>query len=388
MNALQKTLLSMIRTVLWNEPFSTEEGITDEERYHEAARYSLVGFLSEKMDDFCKEDSVTRKKWSKGALADYQKSLRVLAAQVSLCELLGERNIKPVFLKGMASAWYYPNPLLRQIGDIDFLVPPEKYDECCRILENQGYMRGQDTIRHLQYQKQGITYEFHRYFSHNRTGFDKAVDQILYDGCRNCIVRNVDGKKFYVLPDEFYGLALLEHMKHHLSDGMGFRQYTDWIVYADRVLNDSAWNHFFSELVRKCGLEQLAKAMTKTAQIYLGLRKDGISWCADVEDGLCEKIIQYIFSCDNFGVSSEGKEATHLIGNIFRTGFFRSVDFSATCHFPIAKKILILRPFAWIYQLLRWGLVGTCKLIRSRDRGPLSMKELNGHRQLLKDLGV
>ncbi len=391
MNALQKTLLSMIRTVLWNEPFSGEEGITDEERYQEAVRYSLVGFLSGKINEFCKEDSATRKKWSKGALADYQKSLRMLAAQVSLCDILGEHNIKPVFLKGMASAWYYPDPLLRQIGDIDFLVPPEKFDECCKILENKGYERGRDLIRHLEFHKQGIEYECHRYFSDNNSSFDKAEDEILYEGCRNCITRNIDGKKFYVLPDAVYGLVLLGHMKHHLYEGMGFRQYIDWIIYADRFLNDSTWRNTFSELAQKCGLEQLAKVMTKTAQMYLGLRKDRISWCIDVKGELCEKLLHYIFSCDNFGISSEGKEATHIVGNYYRQGLFRTIrtiDDYATTHIPIAKKIPILRPFAWVYQLFRWGIVGTYKLLKKSNRGSLSMKELNSHKQLLKDLGV
>ena len=388
MDALKRTVLSMIKTTLWGEPFSREEGITDEDKLREALRYELVGFLSGRLDDFCRDDATVRNRWSKRALADYHKSLRVLAAQASLCSILGEYAIKPVFLKGMASAWYYPNPLLRHIGDIDFLVPPEQFDECCRVLEKNGYERGHDGTRHLAFEKRGLEYECHRYFSLNASDFDRAEDEMLYEGCRNCITRDIDGKKYYALPDVQYGLVLLEHMKHHLYDGMGFRQYIDWVVYADRVLDDAAWGNIFSGMARKSNLERLAKVMTKTAQLYLGLRKDGITWCDDVEEEICIRLIQYIFSCGNFGVPSEGKEEAHIIGNIYRKGLFRSLDASATTHIPISKKLVFLRPIAWLYQVLRWGVNGVLRLLAKGDGGSVSVKELNRQKNLLKDLGV
>lgn len=388
MDAIQRTVLSMIKTTLWDEPFSREEGVTDEDKLREALRYELVGFLSGRLDDFCRDDAAVRNRWSKRAVADYHKSLRVLAAQASLRSILEAYDIKPVFLKGMASAWYYPNPLLRHIGDIDFLVPPEQFDECCRVLDNNGYARGCDNIRHLAFEKHGLEYECHRYFSLNTSSFDRAEDEMLYDGCRNCVTRDVDGKKYYALPDAQHGLVLLEHMKHHLYEGMGFRQYIDWVVYADKVLDDAFWENTFSCMARKSNLERLAKVMTKTAQLYLGLRKDGMTWCDEVGEKTCARVIRYIFSCDNFGVASERKEGAHIIGVIFRKGFIRSLDVRATNHIPLAKKFVILRPIAWLYQVLRWGIIGPFKLLIKGEGDSVSLKELNRQKKLFKDLGV
>lgn len=387
MDGLQKTVLSMIKTELWGEPFCPEEGVSDKDMFGEASRYGLVGFLSDKLDDFCRDDAETRKKWSKRALADYYKSLRVLDAQASLCDILREHEIKPVIMKGMASAWYYPDPMLRQIGDIDFIVPPGKFDECCRVLEENGYERGEDVERHLEYEKQGLEYECHRYFSMNESDKDRTVDEILYAGCAKCVTRDVAGKKYYAHPDDYYGLVLLQHTKHHLFGGMGFRQFIDWVVYADKVLDDAMWEKTFSGRIRECGFEMLAKVMTKTAQNYLGLKKDGITWCDDADDEICERLIQYIFACDNFGVSSEDDEAVHRMGTIFRAGFFRSFDKAALDHVPVARKHAVLRPIAWGYQILRWAINGPRKLMK-RDEGSVSVEELKRQKKLMKDLGV
>ena len=387
MDALQKTVLAMIKTALWGDPFCLEEGVSDEDRFNEASRYELAGFLSGKLDDFCRDDPAVRKKWSKKAFADYYKSMRVLTAQDCLCNILGEHHIRPVFLKGMASAWYYPDPMLRQIGDVDFLVPPGEFDECCRVLEHSGFEKAGGDERHLAYEKQGLEYECHRYFSFNATEQDRTVDEMLYEGCGKCVTRDVDGKKYYALPDAHHGLALLEHMKHHLRDGMGFRQYIDWVVYADKVLTDGVWENTFSPMARRSGLERMAKVMTKTAQIYLGLRRDGITWCDDAEDEVCERLIRYIFLCDNFGVTSEDNQVAGGVGNLFRVGFFRVLDRAAVEHMPIAKKHVVLRPAAWLYQILRWGTRGPYKLLKY-DAGSLPVGELKSQRKLLKDLGV
>ena len=107
-----------------------------------------------------------------------------------------------------------------------------------------------------------------------------------------------------------------------------------------------------------------------------------------MEEETCVRLIRYIFSCDNFGVASEKKEGAHIIGDIYRKGFLRSLDAKATRRIPLAKKFVILRPVAWFYQVLRWGVNGAFKLLIKGDGGSVSVKELNRQKKLLKDLGV
>ena len=59
----------------------------------------------------------------------------------TITELLNQRNIYPVFLKGAGHLLdgLYSNPGERIMGDIDFLVPEKDYLVSARLLESQGY---------------------------------------------------------------------------------------------------------------------------------------------------------------------------------------------------------------------------------------------------------
>ncbi len=61
---------------------------------------------------------------------------------------LSEHKIPYVIIKGMASAAYYPDPFLRAMGDVDFLVPKEKLEETKKLLLEQGYKTNENSNHH------------------------------------------------------------------------------------------------------------------------------------------------------------------------------------------------------------------------------------------------
>ena len=112
------------------------------------------------------------------------KYMKLLFEQDKLIKLFDANDIPCVILKGCAAAKYYPKPHLRAMGDVDFLVPRDRFDEASLILESNNYIyrygKGADgkrpkNERHFGYSKNGVSFEMHHHFS--STGFD--VDEIL-----------------------------------------------------------------------------------------------------------------------------------------------------------------------------------------------------------------
>ena len=64
-------------------------------------------------------------RWEQKAVAAVGNSIRVTCQHEALHTWLTESEIPYVVLKGCSSAHYYPEPLLRAMGDVDFLVPKE-----------------------------------------------------------------------------------------------------------------------------------------------------------------------------------------------------------------------------------------------------------------------
>ena len=98
----------------------------------------------------------------------------MLHGQTQLVKLFEEAGIPLVILKGTAAAMYYPEPFRRMMGDVDFLVPQDRFDDAARLMEANGYkafhelQKQLDTprrSRHIEFCKDEIEYELHHHFS-------------------------------------------------------------------------------------------------------------------------------------------------------------------------------------------------------------------------------
>lgn len=126
--------------------------------------------------------------------------MRLLHEQDKLLKLLEANNISCVILKGCTAAMYYPKPYLRSMGDVDFLVRQDQFDDAIGLMESNGYVciegKGEDGRlkkgdRHLGYSKNGIEFELHHHFS--SAGFD--IDDILE--------KAIDKREFYTCFQEY-----------------------------------------------------------------------------------------------------------------------------------------------------------------------------------------
>lgn len=77
-------------------------------------------------------DNQIKQKWFQKTAAQLYVYTQIQGEQAALVQLFRENHIPMAILKGMAAAVYYPQPELRALGDVDFLVQKDDFQHCQR----------------------------------------------------------------------------------------------------------------------------------------------------------------------------------------------------------------------------------------------------------------
>lgn len=278
---------------------------------------------------------------------------RYCHAQDELSDLLKKNNIAFVVIKGSASAIYYRDPTLRNMGDIDILVSQESYDLTKKLLASSDYVEVRDNGRHSVFKKDKFIFEVHHHFSH-----EIDLENWIVNGLDNREHASIDGHDFPMLSKLANGLVLLDHFRRHLQAAIGLRQAIDWMMYVYRNLDDEFWIKYFKPVVQEKGMEKLAVTLTRMCQLYLGL-PNNISWCNCGDEELCRLILDSTLSTGNFGSKSGAGKTIESVGVTFmREGFFSRLQHAGERNWGAYKSHHFLKPLCWIYQLLRYVLRG------------------------------
>ena len=324
-------------------------------------------------------------KWQIPVAQNKVRFLQILNEQTKLVQLFAGADIPLVILKGCAAAMYYSVPLYRAMGDIDFIVPPERFDEAVALMEENGYAYTKECARHSEYRKNGVILELHKRYSD--LGWD--IEPLILDGLSKAVMREIYGKQFPTLPTEINGLVLLDHIRMHLYNGIGIRQIIDWMMYVHSCLNDdTVWEERFAPLVRAAGLETFALTVTKMCKRWFGL-PDHITWCDNADDETARQLLEMVFDFGNFG-RKEKKEDRQMEGfmmEVSRSGLFHYLQSTGEVTWKAYQKHHFLRPFAWIYQAFRIGKHGIVALFRG-ERSKLQTDHAKEMVEFHKKLGI
>lgn len=328
---------------------------------------------------------------------DQQQTMEIVSNNVLIFyhhELLHQwmkaKEIPYVVLKGCASAAYYPDPLLRSMGDVDFLVPVSRMEEAGRVLEAHGLVPWEkEHISHVVYRSEEMHFEMHfRPAGMPEGKAGKLAEAYLSDVFETAQTKPV-GESTMTLPSPFHhGLVLLLHATHHMTgEGIGLRHLCDWAVF-ENGFSDEAFCEIFEEKLKAIGLWQFARVLTQIAVKYLGAQRR--SWVGDADD-VADFLMEDILSSGNFGVkdadrdqemlfiSDRGKDGVGRTG--MRTQFVRSVNKIVYDKFPAAGKNKLLLVWGWIVCGTRYSvrvLLGKRKNLLGRDilQGASQRREL------------
>ncbi len=290
-------------------------------------------------------------------------NVTVDACHASLHSVLKKAGIPYTIIKGCASARYYPDPLMRSMGDVDFLIRPDDFEKADAALKAEGYIPNEKPHAfHAGYVKNNCRFEMHT--EPAGVPYAAAGEKVreylnsVFDDAREA------SSQFgtIALPSDFHhGLILLLHTSHHLTgEGVGLRHLCDWAVFVNSM-SEEKFLDLFEEKLRAIGLWKFAQTLTRLAITYLGCPEK--KW-AQADSETVDGLMADTFSGGNFGqknpdrshesliISSRGKDGIGKTSMIKQ--FFISVNDVLYTKNKIYRKFKILLPFGWIFFCSRY----------------------------------
>lgn len=315
------------------------------------------------------------------------------AEHSELHELMTANDIPYVVMKGFASAMYYPEPSLRSMGDVDFLVRLEDLEKAGKALEGAGFVIDhgeEEDNKHIAYHRPPMSiWELHRTVNGIPSG-DVGV-RIKAEMDRAIAASELVSKEDVAcrVPNKLHhGLIMLLHTASHLtSEGVGLRHLCDWVMFASS-LSDVEFREIFEKKLRDFGLWRFAQVLTLLGINYLGAPKR--VWAMEaieshkVDDDILSGLMNDIFSGGNFGTKDRNRyreikyisdrgERTVSSGGILRQGF-RTMNQKVFADYRTIKKHKALLPIGYIAESGKYlGLLITGK------------RKSSGTKQMLKE---
>ena len=378
-------LLELVKATLFNTTPHLPEETDWDEVLLEAKHQAVLALAAPSVP---KEEA---HKWKPYVYQNTAHYMQVLHCQKQLIHQFDTAGIPLVILKGTAAAIYYPSPIQRTMGDIDFLVPQDQFDVARELMEESGYAArygSDEDSRHIGFAKHGIVFEMHRFFS----SFGLDIEPAIMGGFSRRQNASVLGCEFPMLPTLENGLVLLAHIRQHILEeqySLGLRQVIDWMMYVHVHISVDGWKDAFMKLARQYKLDTLAATVTSICKKRLGI-PDDVDWAAD--EATVEELFVRIMASGNFSAKKDRKELRDkpvqtAVMNLKEHGVFRYLQWAGKENWKATRRYQILIPFAWIYQVFHFIAKG---LGRIRKGKPLieEMAEGKKNNEFLGRLGI
>lgn len=271
-------LLALVRAGLWDRydeamasafPLSAESW---ERVFLLARRQTVTGIafrgLGYLPDDMAPSMGLMAK-WMAHADRIEQSNLAVNEALAKICRQLKDSGDKVVLQKGPGVAIMYPEPLLRECGDIDLFFP-ENDASSDPLKDIPGATKERKPDGSWEYNVDGVTVEVHSHLVDILSpGAARCVRQLISEKGYDRV--SIGGCEVLVPAPEVNLLLLSSHiLKHALGVGIGLRQFCDMAVayryYADRINPQE-----MIEIYRKTGLDRWEAVLEDFLSEYLAV---------------------------------------------------------------------------------------------------------------------
>ena len=398
MEKAQKVLIKLLARELFGKMYKIEQlsAVEWNEVFSEAQQQAVLRIAYNAASKLSVPD-VVRSKWQIAALNNLRNNIIVVNNHILLHNWLKAAGIPYVILKGCSSAYYYPSPIDRAMGDVDFLVNKSDLERAGEILETNGLKPWEvDHICHIVYRRPKMHLEMHFDLSgvpHGKLG--NLVHKYIEDIFEKSFISNtVNGSM--CLPSKFHhGLIILLHTSHHLTgEGIGLRHLCDWAVFLDSCSNEE-FKELFENRFKAIGMWKFASVLSTICIKYLGCKPKPCLMNIDTE--LSKQLIEDILFGGNFGkkdsdrgfegriISDRGKSG--IKGRKMITNYIHSINDVVYAYWSIAKKHRIILPFGWFF----FGFRRAYRIVIGKRKKPKIIKSVNAavkRRNLYYGLGI
>lgn len=359
----QKTVLSLLGRNLFSASFEIDQSVDWRQVAKEAKAQAVFSIVFNNYKDFPLDDDLAAK--IRSMLMKYAMSnTACFRNHTYLHNLMTKNGIAYCVVKGAASAAFYPDPIQRSMGDVDFYVHPDDIDRAREVFQGEGFAF--DDINHpthIVMRSEGRHFEMHFNPVAYHEGWVGEIMKEYWSDIRESAVLNENEFSVFYGPSKFHhGFILLTHLEHHLvHEGIGLRHFCDWAVFVDSLSNDEFKSMFESRL-KRIGLFRLAQSLSLGAVKHLGMEHK--EWMGDDYEA-ADVLLEDIICGGNFGRKDKRRAYEGLFISERGTGdikkgriavLFGSMNKIVNYHWKSAKKIPLLYPIGWIYFSIRYLL--------------------------------
>ena len=179
-------------------------------------------------------------------LQNMQEQVRMHYTLEKAWKALTEAGIEPVLMKGAGLAALYPEPQMRQWGDVDLFVGKEQYHPACAAMRGAfpnalKFDEELDHYKHYNLIADGVSIEVHRVTMALTHPIDKRRYAEMEEyGRENSERLLLNGLEVTVFEPTFNALFVFMHSwEHMMTNGASLRQLCDVSLllhhYADRI---------------------------------------------------------------------------------------------------------------------------------------------------------
>ncbi len=389
MNKTETVLTALVKSALKSEIYDPKEELTAEkisDIYKESLAQTVALLAFEALPEKAKS-AVPR--FEASAFGVAANNTRVTTEHTAIGKALEDSGIPYCILKGCASAYYYPNPESRSMGDIDFLVALPDIERATKAIEGIGYRPAENAAPHdfhLEFFKGHSVAEMHYAISRTTEfGFDpSSITNDILASARICQTEFGEIR----IPDPYHHaiINLLHIYRHYIGDGIGLRHLCDWAVFVDSKDYDDIADKLL-EFTDKWHLTRFFQMLSQISVQYLGIKnKDSFG---KFDEKLCREFMDDVIGLGSFGRKSadhnglynffNAKKLDRNGGNYIST-FFSSIKSAVCVHWPTAEHNIFLLIIGTVFFSIRyWILV----IMGKREKGHL-IKDYNNAKKQTK----
>lgn len=235
-------------------------------------------------------------------------------AVVKLCKMMEEQHIRIMVMKGQTLSIFYPQPELRQCGDIDFICHPDDIAKAVQFLKKDLGLKLSDagSDKHARFTMDDVKYEIHRMLTNFAYPPSHRYWENVYmkDVWEHPYTVEVNGYPVPTLAPTYNAVYVFEHILFHLiMDGVGLRQFCDWAI----SLHQNKENIDKDLLIKHLEGVRLKKAYSGLGAVltdYLGLPEESFPLPISEKDHRkSESLFKNLIEWGNFGHNLQYKNS-------------------------------------------------------------------------------
>lgn len=326
MNKVRETYLALLRAATWYN--NDERLIVSGERVNEVIRLAafqgtgpLVYDQLLKMPDL-EISAELRMQMKQQCLMSMMQQNVMMPILNQAWRALEKAKINPVLLKGLALAQYYPQPHLRQWGDIDLYVGQKQYHQACIVLdatfpEADHPAEDDEERKHYNYVFPNTVLEMHRI----SMGFHHPKDRRYYERLEEeCLSKDgptfdIDGLSITTPEETFNVFFTFLHAWHHfIETGMNMKQICDIAVLL-HAKRDVINRNRLKDMLTKLHLMEVWQLIMYIMVRHLGLE---LGECLFYTEG-CKERAEMLFE----RILKEGTSRKHNVADIRGVSYVR-----------------------------------------------------------------